>query len=84
MGLDAITGKLQANLVAVALIFTVHEDEECDARGDVVFGAEVYREWHVRVRHSHEGLDMAIAVPSSVFLEFRVAGAELDGGLDLL
>lgn len=69
----SVGGKHEADLVAIALVLAIHEDEERDPRRNVMLGLQVYRERHVGVRNGDESLDMAIAVPRAILFELRVA-----------
>lgn len=76
--------KFHAKLVAVAVVFAIHEDPNRKAWRDVALTADAYREGHVRIRHCNEALDMSILESVAILFDSGVAGTDLDVSVDLL
>lgn len=66
------------------MIDAVNVDEDSDSRSDVTLRLNMHVERHFDVGDGDEGLDFAIAISFTVFFQFDVGSAELDGAVELL
>lgn len=83
LALSITTVQLEVELVAVGLVYAVHEHENSETWGDIASGLDMDLERLLGVGDSDVSLYYTVVILDAVLLECRVV-AELNAAVDLL